>query len=98
MPEYIIDTDHNDGCTAPELHDEAVALVGKLNPKMLVRCRDCKHYEPENTWEEYRDPCFYEVCGEPPTCTLGYALLHLARYTHSDGYCAWGERREEACR
>ena len=44
MAEYIIDTGYNDGYTAPEVHDEAVVLAGKLNPQPLTRCRDCHMY------------------------------------------------------
>lgn len=43
--EYIVDTGYNDGYTAPEVHDDAVALVHKLNPQPIVRCRDCEHYD-----------------------------------------------------
>lgn len=39
--EYIIDTEYNDGYTAPEVHNEAVTLIEKLNPQPLTRCRDC---------------------------------------------------------
>ena len=66
MPEYIVDTDHNDGYTAPELHDEAVALVGKLNPQPLVRCRDCKHYETGIC-----RMLIWRKSGFPPSVTVG---------------------------
>jgi len=41
MSEYIINTDYNDGYTAPELHNEAVMLVKKLDPIPLIRCKNC---------------------------------------------------------
>ena len=37
-----------------------------------MHCRtDCKWYEPEFTWEEYRDVGLYETIMEPPTCKFG---------------------------
>lgn len=42
----------------------------------IVRCRDCKYYEP-NTYSHF-------------TCEL------LTFHVDPDGFCAWGERREDA--
>ncbi|MEG2533935.1 MAG: hypothetical protein RSB04_13085 [Gordonibacter sp.] len=75
MPEYIID---NDGYTAPELHDEAVALVSKLNPQPLVRCRDCA------MCKRSRSTGVYGKC-----TNLGMA----GRYVRPDSFCSWGERK-----
>lgn len=78
MPEYIIDSEATrtpeDWCRAN--------CSGEV-----VRCKYCKHYDPEFAWAEGV---------EPPTCTLGYALSHVARDTRPDGYCAWGERKERS--
>lgn len=81
MAEYIIDTDYNDGYTAPEVMDEAVALMGKLNPRPLTRCRDCSMFG------DSADDAF----GRPYT----WCKRTLWR-TEPGGYCAWAERREDA--
>lgn len=35
------DADYEDGYTSPEVHDEAVRLMVKLNPQPLTRCLVC---------------------------------------------------------
>lgn len=45
VAEFIVDTDYNDGYTSPEVMAEAVALMGKLNPRPLTRCRDCDRFD-----------------------------------------------------
>ena len=34
----------------------------------VVRCKECKHYIPEKSWEEERAPGMYETMWEPPEC------------------------------
>lgn len=74
MPEYIVNPDYNDGYTAPELHEEAVLLMDKLNPQPLVRCRDCEYGKAieligcikfaSTTGESPKDPRGYCAWGE----------------------------------
>ena len=47
----------------------------------VVRCRNCKNYRPAED-DEHEDGC-----------ALAYAYLFE---TSPDGFCAWGEPREEA--
>ena len=58
----------------------------------LVRCRDCKHsrYTPELCYSDERFHCTLQrqIVG-----TFEYVF-----YCDPDGYCAWGERKEEPCR
>lgn len=51
--------------------------------EQIVRCEDCKHY-CESTVDEDGD-------GEPSWCTY---WEH--EWLRDDGFCAWGERRENA--
>ena len=79
-------------CTCNKLK-EAEEKAAKWDA--IVRCVECKYYEPEYTWEEFREVGYpYEICMEPPTCTLGYALSGVARVTIPNGFCAWGERQD----
>lgn len=48
----------------------------------IVRCRDCKHYE---YWEFRDGRTAYD-------CARGGDYLFD---TEPDGFCAWGERREQ---
>ena len=52
----------------------------------LVLCRDCKHY--------------YEHSEEDLVYCINRPILRGDKYveTEPDGYCAWGERKEEPCR
>ena len=65
----------------------------------LVRCRECRYYEPEYTWTERHGPGMYEEIMEPPCCKLhwhdpnevfpdGYGVCYEVE---PDGFCAWGE-------
>ena len=45
----------------------------------IVRCRDCKHYEETDTMFGFDNTCNWWA--EEPT-------------VDPDGFCAWGERRE----
>ena len=45
----------------------------------VVRCRDCKHYEPEWTSEVHPEWHWCDECGF---------------YRKPDGFCAWGERHD----
>lgn len=48
----------------------------------IVRCRDCKHYDPHLT--------------EGGVCFLPDGDGDFARWeVEPDGYCAWGERRSD---
>lgn len=85
MTEYIV--------RAQDL-ESGLIICGTHVQGEIVRCRDCEFYEPEQEWIEGRGEWEYEPCGEPPTCTLGYALSSIARDAHPEGYCAWGERRQ----
>lgn len=51
--------------------------------EQIVRCRDCKHY-CESTVDEDGD-------GEPSWC-----MYWEHEWLRDDGFCAWGERRENA--
>lgn len=52
-----------------------------VNSEPIVRCRDCKHYDPHPTDDGV---CFL------PDGNGGFAYWEV----EPDGYCKWGERRE----
>lgn len=57
----------------------------------IVRCGECKHYDPEYEWEEWREAGFgYETCLEPPSC----AFMNGLELPNPNGFCAWGERQD----
>ena len=49
-----------------------------LTGEEIVRCRDCRHYVDAS--------CYVDK--ELHSCT------HWGDWTTSDGFCAWGERRD----
>lgn len=51
--------------------------------EQIVRCRDCKHYCKSNVDEDGE--------GEPSWC-----MYWEHEWLRDDGFCAWGERREDA--
>lgn len=72
----------------------------------VVRCMDCKWFTPEQTWGEDRGLGMVEFftdpsdCGNPERCSHHYDSLtgqmvpvHIV--TDADGFCAWGERRDD---
>lgn len=72
----------------------------------IVRCRDCKHFTPEYTYQEERDYGLYETmtvpprCGNPERCSKHYdsltgKMVPVRVYTEQDGFCAWGKRKVE---
>lgn len=70
----------------------------------VVRCRDCKFYEPESMTSEERGFGVYENVWEPGGCFNPERCSHggdpfgewyvIGINTDPDGYCAWGERRD----
>jgi len=55
----------------------------------LVRCRDCRWFYNPNIDE--RDL--------PPVCThYRDSIMEVTLSQTPDGYCAWGERKEDECR
>lgn len=48
----------------------------------IVRCKDCKQFHPDQTDHEYRDPWYCE--------------RWKTDRVDPDGFCAWGERMEDA--
>lgn len=93
MSEYIIDTEKinelNRGNVTSWLSPYAISDTSGFPPRIkethfavtlpeIVRCRDCKHYEPYQT-----------VLGED--MSIGDCWKHN-RETNTDRFCAWGER------
>lgn len=70
MSEYIITCD-----------DEVAMWVGNdvETMKRIVRCRDCKHYDPNDEPSE--------------VYPNRYWCDRLTVYMPPDGFCSWGERR-----
>ena len=92
MSEYIYGTDEHEGHW--------------LTGEEIVRCRDCKWFTPEYFYEEERGFGVKEIlsdppdCGNPERCSHHYDSLtkktvpvHIV--TEPDGFCAWGERKED---
>lgn len=78
----------------------------RLSDEEIVRCRDCKWFTPECFYEEERGYGVVEILSDPPDCgnpercshhydsaTKKTVTVHIV--TDPDGYCAWGERREQ---
>lgn len=83
---------------------ECVKCLGYGLTSEIVRCRDCRWFTPEETYEEYRDFAHSEIMVEPPSCgnpercnkhydsaTGKYIPVYIV--TQPDGFCAWGERK-----
>jgi hypothetical protein len=47
----------------------------------VVRCKDCKHYKPQNQ-------------GAHRNCTTPYCMRMVAVKVSPDDFCSYGERRE----
>lgn len=73
----------------------------------IVRCRDCKFYTPESMTREERGFGVYENVWEPGGCfnpercstawdSFAGQRVPVGIVTESDGFCAWGERKEQA--
>ena len=97
MSEYIVDTfgivqDFADlhGDMSTPLYQAIMDVMVSRQREEVVRCRDCKHYE-SSRW--------YESVIFPP---LGTDIEHVCAFfadgakVSPDGFCAWGERREDA--
>ena len=96
MTEFIINSDQLERIIEAVEHDTGrevnrVIIDGERIP-VIVRCRDCKHY---NVVDEIFD-------GEDDITVYGCWLLEWKRElpefcepNDPDGYCAWGERRSE---
>lgn len=67
-------------CTAKKGDGES-ATIAVLHYAFVIPCRDCKHYNDQD--------------GEIGTCDLGLEDLDLLSIVEPDGFCAWGERREQ---
>lgn len=61
------------------LDDEWNTVLDQSQP--IVRCRDCRHYDPND------EPS--EVYPDRYWCEL------MAMYLQPNGFCAWGERKED---
>lgn len=90
-----------------EKHGERVGfMVGPTRHvgvnEEVIRCRDCKHYIPEETWQEERGIGLYETVGEPPSCKKWSCIIldedgKSSVYrpdVRPDGFCAWAVRRD----
>lgn len=79
MSEYIIRTTN-----MPEHIREAVSAWYEIDYE-IVRCRDCKHFTPKGTHK------FENGKTNADYCT--YVRSWMLQIT-PDGFCAWGERKE----
>jgi len=63
--------------------DEVAMWVGNdvESMKEIVRCRDCRYYKPKE--------------GAMLSCKFEYHGFTQWKLAEPDGYCAWGERREQ---
>lgn len=78
-----------------------------LDIEVVVRCRDCEHFRPEEKYEEEVDPeghteTFIEpsICLNPERCYMTYDSFVGKRVpvgidTEPDGFCKWGKPRKE---
>lgn len=95
MREYIIDTEKinelNRGNVTSWLSPYAISYTSFFPPiekethfavtlPEIVRCRDCKHYEP------------YPNVMSGEEMAIGDCWKH-GRETNNDRFCAWGERK-----
>ena len=79
MSEYIYRS--NGEPLANERGEISLALSGEV-----VRCRDCKHFTPKGTHKFENGKVNSDYCE--------YVRGWLLQIT-PDGYCKWGERRED---
>lgn len=71
MTEYIVTCD-----------EETASWIGNDVESMrpIVRCRDCRHYEPDGEPSAVHPDCHW--------CEF------MANYLQPDGFCKWSERRQ----
>lgn len=65
-----------------ERDGDVVPVRATLKTKPIVRCKDCRNYEPRG---DAKLVCRFTHPSMPNTVEWCYA--------EPDGYCAWGERR-----
>lgn len=84
MKEYIVTSEQLDRVNALLMAVKQTKLDFGGMPE-LVRCRDCRWFEPECEYYENHGNGAIETLGEPPSCN---------KFNHSldgdCGYCAWG--------
>ena len=107
MSEYIVSGPfENDDVFIANMGAERTTLHGYKLVGEVVRCRDCKWFTPEYEYLEDRGFGMYETfvepsdCGNPERCSRTYdsfakktVPVHII--TDPDGFCKWGERRDE---
>lgn len=82
----------------------AAKLMNDTDPDMVevIRCCDCKHYIPEEFWQEDRGGGYFEIMCEPPSCKKWCVNIYDKDGEHQrylfdvrpDGFCAWAEQRD----
>jgi hypothetical protein len=77
-----------------------------LTDERIIRCRDCKHYRPEEEYKEEVECGYTETfiepgaCFNPRRCHVTYdrsigKRVPVGIDTEPDGFCKWGEPRGE---
>lgn len=88
MSEYIVNFGDDKSSAFVRLAMAEVACHGAKLREEVVRCRDCKFYEPSR---------WYESAIFPP---LGTDIEHVCTFfadgvkVEPDGFCKWASRRE----
>lgn len=91
MSEYVFRDAPGFGCDMSELMDGSRKTVGDYFAsnaadhfgtlhEEIVRCRDCRHFDNRLSY---------------PLCRRDMSCDELAVYAEPNGFCAWGERREQ---
>lgn len=67
--------------------NETVHVIEKVYWAFVVPCRDCRHCEHiEYTFKGHENEWW--------SCTRDWSGENTASVVESDGFCAWGERRD----
>lgn len=81
MTEYVVDFGDEKSSAFVRLAMAEVEDHGAKLREEIVRCRDCRYYDQND------EPS--EVYPDRYLCDL------MANFLHPDGFCAWGEQRED---
>ena len=82
-----------------EAHEYVVTLTDRqacalryIAHERVIRCRDCRFFEPEFVYEERHDDvhCSEFLC-EPPGCKRFHS-----NHVEPDGFCSWAKPKEES--
>jgi len=102
MSEYIVETfgivqDFADlhGDMNTPLYQAIMDVMVSRQHEEIVRCRDCRYLDDREA--ERWDSTLAEIYGEPPMYCESpqWDGPYLHRPVKPNGFCAWGERRDD---